>query len=101
VSLVNAVLRRFQREQDELLSRADAHPVGASAHPDCLVMRLQQDWSDDWRVIVSSYRLSESGPEALKLAPYAGRLLQFAEGTSMRPKMDFFRSHRHHHGLAG
>lgn len=60
-------------------------------------------WSvgDDWRVLVSSYRLSEAGPEALKLAPYGGRLLQFAEGTSMRPKMEFFRSHRRHHGLTG
>ncbi|MEX2381682.1 MAG: HNH endonuclease [Opitutales bacterium] len=60
-------------------------------------------WSvgDDWRIIVSTYRLSESGPEALKLAPYGGRLLQFAEGTSMRPRMEFFRSHRRHHGLAG
>ncbi|MEX2382144.1 MAG: HNH endonuclease [Opitutales bacterium] len=38
--------------------------------------------SDDWRILVSSYRLSETGPESLKLAPYGGRLLQFAEGTS-------------------
>ncbi len=60
-------------------------------------------WSvgDDWRVIVAKYRLSESGPEALKLAPYAGRLLQFAEGANLRPRMEFFLAHRRHHGLAG
>lgn len=41
--LINALLRRFQREQDELLARAA--PL-AHAHPDWLCKRLRTDWPD-------------------------------------------------------
>lgn len=51
--LANAVLRRFQREQESLLAKADAHPVGSSAHPDWLLKKLREDWPDDWQAIVA------------------------------------------------
>src|SRR5690606_5865647 len=54
VGLTNAVLRRFQREQETLLARADTHPVGASAHPDWLLEMLKSDWPEDWQAIVAA-----------------------------------------------
>jgi len=53
VGLVNAVLRRFQREREMLLrsmEQADMH----FAHPDWLLSELQQDWPDRWREIVNA-----------------------------------------------
>lgn len=54
VGLTNAVLRRFQREQDALLERVDAHPVGGSAHPDWLLEILKADWPEDWPAIIAA-----------------------------------------------
>ena len=52
VGLTNAVLRRAQREGEDLLAAADSHPVGRSAHPDWLLDLLQQGWPDNWQQIV-------------------------------------------------
>ncbi|MDX1454968.1 MAG: 16S rRNA (cytosine(967)-C(5))-methyltransferase RsmB [Gammaproteobacteria bacterium] len=52
--LVNAVLRRVQRERDALEAKADAHPVGRSAHPAWMLEQFQQDWPDDWESIVEA-----------------------------------------------
>lgn len=54
VALTNAVLRRAQRESEDLVARADAHPVGRSAHPDWLLEQLQRDWPADWEAIVAA-----------------------------------------------
>src|SRR5690606_19825118 len=54
VGLANAVLRRMQREREDLIAQADAHPVGRSAHPDWLLAALQKDWADDWEAIVAA-----------------------------------------------
>lgn len=53
VGLINAVLRRFQREQAdwlERLSRQDAR----HAHPDWLLSALRADWPDQWEQIVAA-----------------------------------------------
>jgi 16S rRNA (cytosine967-C5)-methyltransferase len=42
--LVNACLRRFQRERDALLAKADASTAGRTAHPEWLVSALERDW---------------------------------------------------------
>ena len=42
--LVNAVLRRFQRERPALLARADATLAGRSSHPEWLVAALERDY---------------------------------------------------------
>ena len=52
VGLVNAVLRRFQREREarlQALARDDAR----YAHPDWLLERLRADWPDDWPAVVA------------------------------------------------
>lgn len=44
--LVNATLRRFQREQNALLPRVLARDEGRFSHPQWLIDRLRADWSD-------------------------------------------------------
>jgi putative restriction endonuclease len=58
-------------------------------------------WSvrDDGRVMLARTRFTEDGPEALRLQPYAGRLLQFADGVALRPSRDHFARHRAYHGF--
>ena len=58
-------------------------------------------WSvrPDGRVLLSAQRFTENGPEGLRLQPYAGRLLQFAGGVTLRPKPDYFARHRGFHGI--
>lgn len=44
-SLVNALLRRYLREQEILENLANASASAAVSHPDWLIERIQQDWS--------------------------------------------------------
>ena len=53
VGLVNAVLRRFQREQDDRLAALERDGP-AHAHPAWLLEAIQADWPDHWRDIVSA-----------------------------------------------
>jgi len=53
VGLVNAVLRRFQREREVLLkglSKSEAR----FAHPDWLLRQLRADWPQDWAAMVDA-----------------------------------------------
>jgi len=50
VGLVNAVLRRFQREQQTLLAGLDQHDA-RFAHPRWLRDEIRQDWQDQWQSI--------------------------------------------------
>lgn len=52
--LVNAVLRRFQRERQALERNLENDPVAQSAHPAWLLKLLQQAWPDDWQAIVAA-----------------------------------------------
>jgi 16S rRNA (cytosine967-C5)-methyltransferase len=51
VGLVNAVLRRFQREQEGLLSGLQNEPQ-RFAHPGWLLEALQTDWPGQWEAIL-------------------------------------------------
>ena len=50
--LINAVLRRFQREGDDLLAEVDIDISAATSHPPWLIERLQQDWPEDFHAIL-------------------------------------------------
>lgn len=52
--LVNAVLRRFQREGQAIAAAVDADDATAFAHPRWLFERIRADWPDDWRSIVTA-----------------------------------------------
>ncbi|MBK9131800.1 MAG: 16S rRNA (cytosine(967)-C(5))-methyltransferase RsmB [Gammaproteobacteria bacterium] len=52
--LVNAVLRRFQRERQAILAQVDRDEATALAHPRWLFDRIRAAWPDDWRRIAQS-----------------------------------------------
>lgn len=45
-SLINAVLRTYLREQEELEHKADKCQVAALSHPDWLIKQIEQDWPE-------------------------------------------------------
>ncbi len=52
--LINAVLRRFQREQQALLAIVDADPGVRWSAPDWLVAQLKQDWPQEWQALLAA-----------------------------------------------
>jgi len=64
VSVINAVLRRFQREQADWISRLEQKDE-RFAHPAWLLQALQADWPQDWQQIVEANNLP--GPLWLRL----------------------------------
>ena len=52
-SLVNAVLRRFTREKDQLIESIRQDRVRYS-HPDWLLKKIKADWPDKWQQILQA-----------------------------------------------
>jgi 16S rRNA (cytosine967-C5)-methyltransferase len=52
--LVNAVLRRFQRERAELDAALATIPEARFSHPAWLIEELASDWPDDWEHILEA-----------------------------------------------
>ena len=53
VGLINAVLRRFQREQEFFLNKLQEDP-SQFAHPAWLLQEIQSDWPGKWQDIVDA-----------------------------------------------
>ncbi|MFW9616367.1 16S rRNA (cytosine(967)-C(5))-methyltransferase RsmB [Aquabacterium sp.] len=78
--LVNAVLRRFLREQEALLSALDSDPVAQFNHPAWWIKRLKKDWPEHWQAILMANQ--EQPPMTLRAnlrhgstAAYVARLV--------------------------
>lgn len=56
VGLINALLRRFQRERVALLADLERLPE-RFAHPHWLLDNLREDWPDDWQAIAGANNL--------------------------------------------
>src|SRR5690606_25914058 len=52
--LINAVLRRLQRESVDLSGQLDRDPVARYAHPMWLIQQLQGDYPDDWEGLLDA-----------------------------------------------
>ena len=52
--LLNAVLRRAQREHETLFAELDRDPVLHTAHPRWLQKRLKADWPEHWQAICTA-----------------------------------------------
>jgi 16S rRNA (cytosine967-C5)-methyltransferase len=52
--LVNALLRRFQRERDQLRTALEGDEAARYAHPQWLLQRLQQAWPERWQAIAAA-----------------------------------------------
>lgn len=52
--LVNALLRRFQRDSKDLLQKIEDDPQASSLHPQWLLDRLRQDWPEQAGTIIEA-----------------------------------------------
>ncbi len=52
--LVNALLRRFQRERETLLEQARATESARLGAPDWLIQRASSDWPDHWEALLQA-----------------------------------------------
>lgn len=52
--LLNAVLRRFQREQPQLEAAMADDPVARYAHPKWFIEALKQDWPEHWQAMLEA-----------------------------------------------
>jgi 16S rRNA (cytosine967-C5)-methyltransferase len=87
-SLINALLRRFQREREPLLARVGRSPEVRSLFPHWLLQRLRAAWPEHWREIVAAS--NARAPMCLRVsrtrttrAEYAQRLS--TAGLTARP----------------
>jgi 16S rRNA (cytosine967-C5)-methyltransferase len=53
VGLINAVLRRFQRERVQLLDGLE-QTLKRFAHPDWMLNEIQRDWPEHWQTIIEA-----------------------------------------------
>lgn len=63
--LVNALLRRFQRERAAIIEQASAIPEYQYSHPQWLLTRLQKAWPDQWPAITAAN--NRKGPMTLRV----------------------------------
>jgi 16S rRNA (cytosine967-C5)-methyltransferase len=52
--LINACLRRYQRERDALLAVADETVAGRYSHPDWFAEQLVRDWPEHWERLLEA-----------------------------------------------
>ena len=52
--LVNALLRRFQRERAAIVDSAHREPVAAHAHPAWLLQAFEREWPQHWEAIAAA-----------------------------------------------
>ncbi len=52
--LVNAVLRRFQREQKALEAAVESDPVARYAYPRWFIEELKRDWPEHWQTMLDA-----------------------------------------------
>jgi 16S rRNA (cytosine967-C5)-methyltransferase len=64
VAVINAVLRRFQREQNDWLGQLEQHDE-RFAHPGWLLSALKKDWPGHWQAIAEAN--NQPGPLWLRL----------------------------------
>lgn len=89
--LINALLRRFQRERKQLLARVEREPEARWLFPDWLLARLRAAWPQDWREIVAASNTKP--PMCLRVNRIAGTRANYAQrlsaaGLTARPVKD-------------
>lgn len=53
-SFINACLRRFLRERDELVAATQKNPLAVWNHPQWWIERLKKDWPTQWQRILAA-----------------------------------------------
>lgn len=52
--LLNAVLRRYQRENTDLYDQAEAHPAYRLNHPGWFISKLRNNWPEHWEAVLQA-----------------------------------------------
>ena len=86
--LVNAVLRRFQREGAGILDELKRNPQAEYAHPGWLMEAVRRAWPDDWQSVLAAG--NEKAPMTLRVNARASRRDDYLErlqrdGIAARP----------------
>jgi len=76
-AMVNAVLRRFQRERGAIMTRLKGDPEAVTAHPAWLLEAIQAAWPDHWQAIVTAN--NARAPMALRVNLCAGTREQYLD----------------------
>ena len=63
--LINALLRRYQRQQEQLEAQADKHPVASLNHPDWMIERIRSNWPEQAQQIILEN--NQQAPMALRV----------------------------------
>ena len=91
--LINAVLRRFQREGDDCLAAVDSDPAQRDSVPDWLLDRLRVDWPAQWPQLLAAQ--NDRAPMTLRVnrrrisvADYRQRLAAAGVAAELLPGFD-------------
>jgi 16S rRNA (cytosine967-C5)-methyltransferase len=63
--LLNAILRRFQREQDDLTNELKGEDSYLYNHPEWMIAKLKNNWPDHWQAILEAN--NEQAPLTLRV----------------------------------
>lgn len=78
VGLLNAILRRYQREQAEIDATLEASEPFRWNHPQWMIDKLRGNWPDHWEAILKANDIP--GPMTLRINK---RLLTYREGLQL------------------
>ncbi|WP_426415535.1 16S rRNA (cytosine(967)-C(5))-methyltransferase RsmB [Aestuariirhabdus sp. LZHN29] len=86
--LVNAVLRRYQRESAIIEEQLSSSDVPSTSHPKWMIKQWQRDWPDQWREI--THANNQRPPMTLRVNRQQGDRAHYlaqceAEGIGARP----------------
>jgi len=73
--MVNAVLRRFLREREALLTEAAKDPVARFNHPRWWIDRLKSDWPEQWQALLESNQ--QAAPMMLRVNRRHGSVVDY------------------------
>ncbi|MET1114372.1 MAG: 16S rRNA (cytosine(967)-C(5))-methyltransferase RsmB [Comamonas sp.] len=79
-AFINACLRRFLRERDELVHKTDAQPQALWNHPQWWIARLQQDHPAQWQQILTAN--NRHAPMTLRVNRLQASVAQYQEQLS-------------------
>jgi 16S rRNA (cytosine967-C5)-methyltransferase len=90
-AFLNACLRRFLRERDDLLDEVSHDPVAQHNHPLWWIERVQRDHPEHWRAILAAN--NQAAPMALRVNPRRSTPAQLqaalsAQGVDSTPFAD-------------
>ncbi|PIE20420.1 MAG: 16S rRNA (cytosine(967)-C(5))-methyltransferase [Neptuniibacter caesariensis] len=65
VKLLNAILRRFQREQADIIAPLSSDEVYRYNHPEWMIAKLKNNWPEHWQAILAAN--NEQAPLTLRV----------------------------------